>query len=161
MIQVSSDDEIEAVEVDESKIVINDEDEDEEAIIEKRRKERQALLNKLAKKPKFEKISASAEIEDDRRSDEDEEPVKPVVADNPHHEWKSLKMASTRCETTTFDMFADDDEENEKAISKNKEDQTIMASNDNPNLTDNWDDAEGYYRYNNKVSCHLFLNCAL
>ena len=41
-------------------------------------------------------------------------------------------------------MFAEDD-----GVAGNiaqTEDQTIMASNDNPNLTDNWDDAEGYYR---------------
>ena len=58
-------------------------------------------------------------------------------------EWKSLKMASTKSGKPSFDMFS---EEDGVAGTTGKEDQTIMASNDNPNLTDNWDDAEGYYR---------------
>ena len=41
-------------------------------------------------------------------------------------------------------MFADDDEVSNTIIKTDE--QAIMATNDNPNLTDNWDDAEGYYR---------------
>ena len=58
-------------------------------------------------------------------------------------QWKSLKQPN-KAGKPSFDMFAEDDGIAENTT--NTEDQTIMASNDNPNLTDNWDDAEGYYR---------------
>ena len=56
-------------------------------------------------------------------------------------EWKTLKSAAKK---DPFDMFADDDEVSNTIIKTDE--QAIMATNDNPNLTDNWDDAEGYYR---------------
>jgi hypothetical protein len=59
-------------------------------------------------------------------------------------EWKSLKMASNKSGKPSFDMFSEED--GVAGTTGKTEDQTIMASNDNPNLTDNWDDAEGYYR---------------
>jgi len=138
---------------DSKELNIESDDEDEEAIIEKRRKERQKLLEKLeSEQPsdsRFEKISASAEIEDDRENEDD------MVADSPspekpkevpevkeEAEWKSLKQ-SNKAGKPSFDMFAED---GETGNIDQTEDQTIMASNDNPNLTDNWDDAEGYYR---------------
>jgi len=142
---------------DSSELMIEEEEEDEEAIIERRRKERQKLLEKLSKKQssnfKFEKISASAEIEDDRENEDDEvipeDDLEESPPPKPHQmreetEWKSLKMSSNKSGKPSFDMFAEDDGIAENTT--NTEDQTIMASNDNPNLTDNWDDAEGYYR---------------
>ena len=51
-------------------------------------------------------------------------------------------MKSHRASGAVFDMFAEDDSN----MVESQEDQKIMASNENPNLTDNWDDAEGYYR---------------
>jgi len=139
---------------DSTELNIDSDDEDEEAIIEKRRKERQKLLEKLARNQpsdtRFEKISASAVIEDDRENEDDE-----MIADSPSPkpkevpearedtQWKSLKQPN-KAGKPSFDMFAEDD-----GVAGNiaqTEDQTIMASNDNPNLTDNWDDAEGYYR---------------
>ena len=73
---VSSDDEDVVPVDDENKHInlnIDDSDEDEEAIIERRRKERQALLAKLSRKDsKFEKISAAADIEDTRENEDDE-----------------------------------------------------------------------------------------
>lgn len=154
IIQVSSDDEeaVQFVEKDDSQLEINEEDEDEEAIIEKRRRERQKLLEKLAKKShKIEKISASAEIEDDRENEDDEmgtksPPPPKVPVDSPPKEWKSLKPTIlNKSSKPSFDMFAEDDEVAGNMV-RNAEDQTIMATNENPNLTDNWDDAEGYYR---------------
>lgn len=147
------------VERDDSKLVIEEEDEDEEAIIEKRRRERQKLLEKLSQKQsitdhgKFEKISASTEIQDDRENeddeimskDEEEERVETVPKDEEHTEWKSLKTSSAKAGKPSFDMFAEDDEAAGTLVN-NAEDQTLMAANENPNLTDNWDDAEGYYR---------------
>ena len=151
-----------------SNFKIDDSDEeDEEAIIERRRKERQALMAKLAtthptSASKFEKVSASAEIEDTRENEDDEMNTNDEDNDSrendaaeqdlearrkeqqSNHEWKSLKMKSNRPGGAVFDMFAEDD--SNMAATESQEDQTIMASNENPNLTDNWDDAEGYYR---------------
>jgi len=143
-------------------LVIPEDDEDEEAIIERRRRERQKLLEKLKHNSdtKFAKVSASAEIEDDREDeddnigsdDENSSAPSPAVEERQKHEeehqsygeWKSLKTTSTLAGKPAFDMFADDDRIDKMV--KNSEDQTIMATNENPNLTDNWDDAEGYYR---------------
>ena len=119
------------------------------------------MVEKLSRKQssnfKFEKISAAAEIEDDRENEDDEvipedepdEREESPPPPKPHQmreetEWKSLKMSSNKSGKPSFDMFAEDDGIAENTA--NTEDQTIMASNDNPNLTDNWDDAEGYYR---------------
>jgi serine/threonine-protein kinase PRP4 len=154
--------------------VIDEDDSDDEAIIDRRRKERQALMLKLASSNKsestFVKISASAEIQDERENESDEddmndmfavddnddkgskkenEPLKksPIDTKTNNHEWRSLKLDSNKSAASTVDMFAEEDvDSNVMGGSTNKEDQTIMASNDNPNLTDNWDDAEGYYR---------------
>ena len=161
VIQVSSDeDAVQVVDKSEdssSKLEIpEDLDSDEEAaLIEKRRKDRQKLLEKLSKNDtkkshnsKFEKISASTEIQDDREDENDDlfatggaqaEPQKPSYQEP--QEWKTLKPAAKK---DPFDMFADDDEVSNTIIKTDE--QAIMATNDNPNLTDNWDDAEGYYR---------------
>ena len=84
IIQVSSEDEdgdaVQIVNKSEdsfSKLEIPEDDSDEEAIIERRRKERQKLLEKLeskkpAKSKTFEKISASTEIQDDREDEDDD-----------------------------------------------------------------------------------------
>ena len=153
VIQVSSDeetsDQIQIVDKSEdsaSKLEIpEDLDSDEEAqLIEKRRKERQKLMEKLARNEpkkshisKFEKISASTEIQDDREDENDDL----FQRDQEPQEWKTLKSAAKK---ETFDMFADDDEVSNTILKTDE--QAIMATNDNPNLTDNWDDAEGYYR---------------
>jgi len=136
---------------DSTELNIESDDEDEEAIIEKRRKERQKLLEKLAKEQpsdtRFEKISASAVIEDDRENEDDDmipespSPKPKEVKEEP--DWKSTKQ-SNKAGKPSFDMFAEDD--SAAGNIAQTEDQTMMASNDNPNLTDNWDDAEGYYR---------------
>jgi len=161
VIQVSSDEDdgvqvVDKSEDSSSKLEIPEElDSDEEAaLIEKRRKDRQKLLEKLSKNDtkkshnsKFEKISASTEIQDDREDENDDlfttgaqaEPQKPSFQEP--QEWKTLKSAAKK---DPFDMFADDDEVSNTIIKTDE--QAIMATNDNPNLTDNWDDAEGYYR---------------
>ena len=65
-----------------------------------------------------------------------------VLHDSAPHEWKSLKSSSNR---QTLDMFAENDDT--VALKSNVDANGLnMQANDNPNLTDNWDDAEGYYR---------------
>ena len=69
---------------DSAELNIDSESEDEDAIIEKRRRERQKLLEKVTRKQgsdsAFEKISASAEIIDDRENEDDE------IQDEPENE---------------------------------------------------------------------------
>lgn len=65
-----------------------------------------------------------------------------AVLNEAPHEWKSLKSSSNR---QTMDMFAENDES--VALKSNVDGNGLNTqANDNPNLTDNWDDAEGYYR---------------
>jgi hypothetical protein len=69
---------------DSAELNIDTDSEDEDAIIEKRRRERQKLLDKVTRKQgsdsAFEKISASAEIQDDRENEDDE------ILDEPENE---------------------------------------------------------------------------
>jgi len=68
-----------------------------------------------------------------------------AVLNNAPHEWKSLKSSSNR---QTLDMFAETDELVGGTALNTKVDADGLNTqvNENPNLTDNWDDAEGYYR---------------
>ena len=68
-----------------------------------------------------------------------------VLRESAPHEWKSLKSSSNR---KTLDMFAEDDEcAGGVTLNSNVDGKGLNAqANDNPNLTDNWDDADGYYR---------------
>ena len=68
-----------------------------------------------------------------------------VLHDSAPHEWKSLKSSSNR---QTLDMFAETDELVGGVTLNTKADGSGLNTqvNENPNLTDNWDDAEGYYR---------------
>jgi len=64
------------------------------------------------------------------------------------HEWKCLKSSSSS-NRQTLDMFAENDDAVGGVALKTdvsgSELNTTQAT-ENPNLTDNWDDAEGYYR---------------
>jgi len=67
-----------------------------------------------------------------------------VLHDSAPHEWKSLKSSSNR---QTLDMFAENDEQMGEVVNAKADSNGLNTQiNENPNLTDNWDDAEGYYR---------------
>lgn len=67
-----------------------------------------------------------------------------VLHDSAPHEWKSLKASSNR---QTLDMFAENDEQMGDVVNAKVDSNGLNTQiNENPNLTDNWDDAEGYYR---------------
>jgi len=67
-----------------------------------------------------------------------------VLHDSAPHEWKSLKSSSNR---QTLDMFAENDEQMGEVVNAKVDSNGLNSQiNENPNLTDNWDDAEGYYR---------------
>ncbi|CAB4064353.1 Serine/threonine-protein kinase PRP4 homolog [Lepeophtheirus salmonis] len=103
----------------------------EEAIIRKQRKRRQDLLQKLQSNGE-EKETKEESLEVKAPSFKIESPKTPTETT-----WKSLKS-----ETSTFDMFAEDDS---IPISSTVP-LPLQHPAENPNLTDNWDDAEGYYR---------------
>jgi len=165
--------------------------EDEDAIIERRRRERQAKMAKLAPNhgnptqaaPKFEKVSASAAsyaVDDDRREGEDDsdddnggmdynhgqyrDPIddeklerelearrRALISMSKQAEWRSLKSKSNS-DRQTLDMFADVEDAmdvlDDAAVRIGAAAAAAAggAGPENPNLTDNWDDAEGYYR---------------
>lgn len=93
------------------------------------------------------------EDDDDDDDPEDRAEAADAAALEPHGlEWKSLKANAGR---TTVDMFAEEDTE---AAGRGDEAMAAaeavaaaavreaLAGEENPSLTDNWDDAEGYYR---------------
>ncbi|KAL5292360.1 PRPF4B family protein [Megaselia abdita] len=123
------------------------EDEDEEMIIEQRRKQREELLKKLAAKNSIEP-----------KNGKEEESMSPIFIDEttnsnftpPVDEEKTtvvtvpVKEKEISTKRTEWDMFADQD------VDSNFDSPSTVIStknqNENPALTDNWDDAEGYYR---------------
>uniref|UniRef100_A0A182PTG5 Serine/threonine-protein kinase PRP4 homolog n=1 Tax=Anopheles epiroticus TaxID=199890 RepID=A0A182PTG5_9DIPT len=169
-----------------------DDEEDEEKIIEKRRKEREALLKKLGafnedsntmtevEPPELKQVSISSKVpssqnesldttsqrlEDRSREGTDqsltppipnerkdlmdkvdrmpkESPEPPKELDKQSKELKSTAKENSK--RPEWDMFAEQD------IDSNFDSPGTVVANkqahENPALTDNWDDAEGYYR---------------
>ncbi|KAG5871676.1 hypothetical protein JTB14_007359 [Gonioctena quinquepunctata] len=171
---------------------LNEDEEDEEAIIEKRRKQREELLKRLgANKPKTNPPQAVLPTQEnleekpetvDVETKSDPEPQKveePKKSDqenqksdqeNQNSDDKSLKeddeesltppllpnMKTVNCandkkndkdktKKSEWDMFAEQDifKVNTRSPSTIS---TKGSGAENPSLTDNWDDAEGYYR---------------
>ncbi|XP_068142246.1 serine/threonine-protein kinase PRP4 homolog [Drosophila tropicalis] len=132
-----------------------EDDDDEERIIEQRRKKREELLKKLgtASPDRVSRKSNSYESDSSatpRRSPtplkgEEDDPVK----ESNHQDEKSDHLQPDQPQKfkekrNEWDMFADQDVD-----SNFDSPNTIVHSkhqNENPALTDNWDDAEGYYR---------------
>ncbi|XP_037939613.1 serine/threonine-protein kinase PRP4 homolog [Teleopsis dalmanni] len=144
-------------------IDINDEDDDEEKIIEMRRKQREELLKKL---------KSNSDTEDVTKAEPNEKKdVKPLpIATKSENKSTNLENTTDKIIESTegnnesatgegkkqqtknsgkekrpeWDMFADQDVD-----SKFDSPNTIVHNKnqiENPALTDNWDDAEGYYR---------------
>jgi serine/threonine-protein kinase PRP4 len=114
-----------------------DEDEEEEKRIEALRLRRQALLKDLGGGEK--QKSAPREKSPERK------PVEPAAS--PVHSWKSLKSRAPA--QSAVDMFALDDASSNMDASDAAASAACLrveAQDQNPHLTDNWDDAEGYYR---------------
>ncbi|CAD7004151.1 unnamed protein product [Ceratitis capitata] len=142
-------------------IDINEDEDEEERIIEMRRKQREELLKKLGNKKE---ASPPNNITHYRREDSiprkesgkdyeplaDNSPAKStpdvesnIMEDNDLDDEKKTKT-SVKEKRPEWDMFADQDVDSNfdspGAIILNK------TQHENPALTDNWDDAEGYYR---------------
>ncbi|XP_017135667.1 serine/threonine-protein kinase prp4 [Drosophila miranda] len=138
-------------------IDINEDDDDEERIIEQRRKKREELLKKLGtgqesptpqNSNSYESRSTSA-----GSSQRDRQPRTPTPTlndlDHPKEQQQldnsnSQKNSSGKEKRNEWDMFADQD------VDSNFDSPSTIIHNkhqhENPALTDNWDDAEGYYR---------------
>lgn len=113
-----------------------DED-DEQKIIEERRRKRQQLMQQIGSKP-VRSSKKESELEAKRREMLDKEEDKTSTEN-----WDTFKSRGSK-QGNQFDMFAADD----KAGGADPTQNTQLASGgqENPHLTDNWDDAEGYYR---------------
>ncbi|SPP86939.1 serine/threonine-protein kinase prp4 isoform X1 [Drosophila guanche] len=140
-------------------IDINEDEDDEERIIEQRRKRREELLKKLGtgqesptpqNSNSYESRSTSA-----GSSQRDRQPRTPTptltLNDLDHSKEQqqlensnSQKNSSGKEKRNEWDMFADQD------VDSNFDSPSTIIHNkhqhENPSLTDNWDDAEGYYR---------------
>nr|CAD7439012.1 unnamed protein product [Timema bartmani] len=140
----SSDDEVVDINI--------DEDEDEEQIIEKRRKQREELLKSQIVEPES-RLGALSEDSNTSNnvavsSPEDREPTPPpsTVKAKRKSRFSSADPVADQPPRgkREWDMFAEADALHEynspSAVDK------LPGGPENPSLTDNWDDAEGYYR---------------
>lgn len=149
---------------------IDVEDEDEEAIIAKRRREREALLQKLStdsldEPPKKDVDSESISSIDDKSSDSDDSLIDKEIKEDfnfdedlkDKYKLYDKKMQESNANTPVennepkkaeLDMFADEIDMLDQA---HKESPATFAAGqkmglEDPTLNDNYDDAEGYYR---------------
>ncbi|XP_053956813.1 serine/threonine-protein kinase PRP4 homolog [Anastrepha ludens] len=141
-------------------IDINEDEDEEEKIIEMRRKQREELLKKLGGKNESSPPSNSSHHRRERNASPVEENTQ-YTANSPNKPSKQppeeikredfndvdddrKTKSSAKEKRPEWDMFADQDVDSNfdspNAIVLNK------TQNENPALTDNWDDAEGYYR---------------
>ncbi|XP_067139340.1 serine/threonine-protein kinase PRP4 homolog isoform X1 [Centruroides vittatus] len=149
-----------------------DEEEDEEALIAKRRQQRQELLKRLGVAPQQNVGSGlSTPVQSDESGTNTPDSI--IIADQATANFleeqtesidfeesimakrKSMGLQETLVETAAtveekkqgMDMFSEADMFAE-SYGQSPATMQLLASKaqDNPNLTDNWDDAEGYYR---------------
>nr|XP_016933950.1 serine/threonine-protein kinase PRP4 homolog [Drosophila suzukii] len=153
----SSDEEANLLDID-----IDEDEDDEERIIEQRRKKREELLKKLGtgqESPtpqnsiRYESRSSSPGSSQRDRPHRTPTPTlpssDPPSSDMPKEHQQldssnSQKNSSVKEKRNEWDMFADQD------VDSNFDSPNTIVQNkhqhENPALTDNWDDAEGYYR---------------
>ncbi|XP_068693758.1 serine/threonine-protein kinase PRP4 homolog [Montipora foliosa] len=152
-----------------------EENEDEDAIIEKRRLQRLAIVKKYqasgttSNAPSSVTSNVSQSPADDRSDSEDSDTLEKLAREelekeialarrqmakdfegarrenklSPGDQADCPKVEKTKA--SVGDMFADDDMFSENYNSPARA-LKLEAGKENPNLTDNWDDAEGYYR---------------
>ena len=125
---------------------LKEEDENEDEIIEKRRQQRLAILQKYKHRecsdsPAISAVSSPTGSELSAR--DAEVSVRKTVAEKLDskidHTPKVEHATKVEGNVEESDMFADDYKASE--VSK-----LTVKENEDPSLTDNWDDAEGYYR---------------
>ncbi|XP_058808178.1 serine/threonine-protein kinase PRP4 homolog isoform X2 [Phymastichus coffea] len=145
-----------------------EEDEDEEAIIERRRKQREELLKRLGAPNEDSNFSSDMNVtrsplseaqsstsRDNQNDDSASESHTPPLSERRRkskEEKEDIKVNEKKDEKQNiklksgekWDMFAEADHDNfnSPTVDGGKR----IGGPDNPSLTDNWDDAEGYYR---------------
>nr|NP_001286884.1 Pre-mRNA processing factor 4 kinase, isoform C [Drosophila melanogaster]AHN57909.1 Pre-mRNA processing factor 4 kinase, isoform C [Drosophila melanogaster] len=143
------------------------EEDDEERIIELRRKKREELLKKLGTGQESPAPHNSVSYESrstSQGSSQRERPLRtpsptmpcpnPLISEIPKDREDmdnstSQKTCSAKEKRNEWDMFADQDVDSNFDVSRKISPNTIVQNkhqHENPALTDNWDDAEGYYR---------------
>ncbi|XP_037283272.2 pre-mRNA processing factor 4 kinase isoform X2 [Rhipicephalus microplus] len=154
----SSSDEIDDIEI--------EEDEDEEKVIERQRQQRQELLKRLGIENQVESSGFSSPVPsrgsgthtpdsvniDDMASDINENSEDATDFEAAILAKRQTMVQEGNNETDTgqekkkqLDMFSED-MFSENYSSPNSVQKISSRAQENPNLTDNWDDAEGYYR---------------
>lgn len=161
--QSSSEDEIGDIRI--------DEEEDEEKIIEKRRKQREELVKKLGAPSEDSNTMQSVDstpvlknIEDDAifletpKTQKEESRATSPIADismtppieelnnKIREEEQEKEKEKLKTKKNDWDMFAEQDIDSNFDSPSAIIGTTKQTSAENPALTDNWDDAEGYYR---------------
>lgn len=146
-------------------IKLNSDEEDEEKIIEQRRKQREELLKKLGQQNDDSCTFQSVESTPDTKPTEEEEPIfmdTPKSRDDDAVEKSDFpqsltppmdddvdskkKDKSKESKKGDWDMFAEQDIDSNFDSPSTLVERTKQSNAENPSLTDNWDDAEGYYR---------------
>ncbi|XP_046391109.1 serine/threonine-protein kinase PRP4 homolog [Ischnura elegans] len=175
-------------------INIDEEEEDVEAIIQKRRKQREELLKRLgavsedsnmsvigpsgpsspsgpntpmemqseensqqnnslaSQDVKMEDVEVSEskseenEVKEDKSTNDDEVTSNPPEDTCSRQDKSDKKEASHQAKKNEWDMFAEADNFGGNFNSPSAMEKLQGGTQENPNLTDNWDDAEGYYR---------------
>jgi len=95
-----------------------------------------------------EKLDFEKSVEDKRNATIDDEPMPGNDANSPSITSQLRNEELERCQAMKpqFDMFAEDDNIIDTNSPSTRNCQLKMNHNENPSLTDNWDDPEGYYR---------------
>ncbi|KAH8347182.1 hypothetical protein KR059_006265, partial [Drosophila kikkawai] len=134
-----------------------DDDDDEERIIEQRRRKREELLKKLgtdhdSPTPPQNSNSYESRSTSPGSSQRERPPRTPTpTLTNPEVQLldSNQKNSSGKEKRNEWDMFAEQDVDSNFDVSRRLSPNTIVHNkhqHENPALTDNWDDAEGYYR---------------
>ncbi|CAG7832087.1 unnamed protein product [Allacma fusca] len=114
-------------------IQIDEDEEDEEAIIQKRRKKREELLKSLEAVCEDSNASQGSGSESGRRTEDQTLSTQIVRIQQVNQNSTGMEMKE--------DMFSEHFDSPSDVVEGR-----IIGGEENPNLTDNWDDAEGYYR---------------
>lgn len=153
----SSSDEIEDIEV--------EEDEDEEKVIERQRQQRQELLKRLGVENQVESSGFSSPVHSpgsgthtpdsvtidnmactiNENSEDTTDFEAAIMAKRQMMEEGNNESDTSQEKKKQLDMFSEDMFA-ENYSSPNSVQKFTSRAQENPNLTDNWDDAEGYYR---------------
>ena len=115
-------------------------------LIEVRRRQREALLRSYERHgtdPKRKEAEKHHHQDEDQERKEEEKTTSNV--DNSGQPWHTLKSRSLH--KGQLDMFAAEDEDVPDSVQKGARAALATGADpQNPHLTDNWDDSEGYYR---------------